>query len=552
MALAALLLVLGPPALAGGPETVIDGAVTPSGRPLSTPRGLPAPRKGEPIVKIQIETHNVFDLDKPGESIPPFHWANAIHIVTKEKVVRREVLFSEGDPYDPALLQETERNLRALPFIRKAEVIGVETSSGCVVVVRTWDSWTIQVTATFNRAGGVNQTRAGLAEGNLLGRGKTAGVLYSGPGPDTDRTLNYRDPQVLNQHLVYELSAGESNLTRHYSTSLTKPFYASIARYSLAGGGNYVEDRSTIYGDVTPVGTVARRTYAANLTYGYALAATTRKTNRLSLSLVHDHADFMPAPGESALFIPDETQHTGAQVSWDFQELDFIKQRRIQKLSREEDINMGFGMTPILTYAPRSAELGTTGALLNPRLELRKGFSSELGQIVLFKGDYSSNYVNGGNGMRLASIDAQYYCRYFPRHTAAAHVEFVHGWRLDGADQLTLGEDTGLRGYRAGQFQGNRLLLLNAEDRIFLVDNLWKLVDAGAVVFVDSGYVWPANRAFAPSDLKTSYGFGLRIGATRSSDNEPVRIDVAHAVNDNHFPSRWTISIQTGRAFGSN
>ena len=507
---------------------------------------------GEPIREIRVETNNVFDLDSPGESLPPFHWANAVHIRTKEKVIRRELLFSEGDPYDPDLLQETERNLRGLPFIRKAEVIGVETSSGPVVIVRTWDAWTLEVTASFSRAGGVNQTKAGIADGNVLGRGKTTSLLYQGSGPTVERSIAYSDPQLLDRHVRYDMLAGESSQARHYMLSIARPFYSSLTKSSFSGGGHYAEDRTTVYQGTSQAGTVGRRAYDADVTYGYALQASTRRTNRLTLGLVTDHADYSALPDATTLFVPDAEQHTALQLGLDYQELDFIKARRIQKLSREEDFNMGLAVSPSIGYAPPWQALGTTGARLTPKIEVRKGFSTELGQIVLLRGDYSSAYVNGGNGMRLATADLQYYCRYYPRHTVAAHLAFDHGWRLDEPSLLSLGEDTGLRGYRAGQFQGNRRLLMTAEDRIFLFDNLFKLVDGGAVVFFDSGYAWMPEQAFTFGDLKSSYGVGLRLAASRSSDNEPVRIDLAHALNDNNFPSRWTVSIQAGRAFGSN
>ena len=217
-----------------------------------------------------------------------------------------------------------------------------------------------------------------------------------------------------------------------------------------------------------------------------------------------------------------------------------------------EDLNLGWNVQPSLTYGPDWRALGATGSELIPRLTLRKVFGTEFCQFLALRGDYSSAYINGGNGLRLATLDMEYFWHFQERHTLAAHLAFDHGWRLDGPSVLGLGEDNGLRGYRAGQFMGNRRLLLSAEDRVFFFENLWKLLDAGGVVFVDTGYAWMPQQRFSLTDLKSSLGVGLRLGATRSAGNDPLRIDFAKAINANSFPSRWTLSIQAGASFGPN
>jgi hemolysin activation/secretion protein len=124
------------------------------------------------------------------------------------------------------------------------------------------------------------------------------------------------------------------------------------------------------------------------------------------------------------------------------------------------------------------------------------------------------------------------------------------GWHLDPVTPLTLGDTTGLRGYGLTAFSGDRRWLFNIEDRLFVWDELWRLIDVGAVAFFDSGYVWPASRAIKPSELRNSVGVGLRTAPSRSGDNSPVRIDLAYALNDNQSRSRWSVSIQAGQAFG--
>ncbi|MDE2293793.1 MAG: hypothetical protein KGL53_17180, partial [Elusimicrobia bacterium] len=64
------------------------------------------------IASIEVERVNVFDLSRPGEDWWPFRIADRIHVMTREGVIRRELLFHAGGPFDPLRALETERNLR--------------------------------------------------------------------------------------------------------------------------------------------------------------------------------------------------------------------------------------------------------------------------------------------------------------------------------------------------------------------------------------------------------------------------------------------------------
>src|SRR5262249_57396770 len=64
------------------------------------------------IGSIDVQSENVFGPEDTRRGFL-YRGANALHVVTRETTVRRWLLFSEGDPYDPALLVESERLLRA-------------------------------------------------------------------------------------------------------------------------------------------------------------------------------------------------------------------------------------------------------------------------------------------------------------------------------------------------------------------------------------------------------------------------------------------------------
>ena len=72
------------------------------------------------ISYIFIDNKSIFDTSEM-EAGSRFLWAyqiaNAFHFQTREDFLSRELLFETGDCFDPFLLEETERILRAYPFI---------------------------------------------------------------------------------------------------------------------------------------------------------------------------------------------------------------------------------------------------------------------------------------------------------------------------------------------------------------------------------------------------------------------------------------------------
>lgn len=506
---------------------------------------------GRTIGTIRIETYNVFNTNVYPESKLAYRMANAMHRTSRERVVRRELLFDVGEPYDPNLVQETERNLRLLPFIRRASADAVVNSSGTVdVVVRTYDSWSLEVVADFKRVGGATETKGGFTEHNLLGRGTAVSFEYRQDGTSPYKSVGWREAQFLGRHHLNLIAAAASGPEgRDYSLSLERPFYASIARGARGLSGSYAEKRVTLYDGDVPSGEALRRASEAGVTFGVALATSTRRTRRLRAGVANRHVDYLPLPATRPGALPAREQFIILQAGFDWQELDFVAERRIQKFTRDEDYNLGLGVLPTLSWAPPVPGLRHSESQVLPGVILRKGFERE-DRLLLLRAAYATAFVNGANANRVAGGDALYVVMGLPRQTLAFHAAYDHGWRLDPGSRLRLGENNGLRGYGLNQFSGDRRLLLNVEDRVFIQDEWLRLLDVGAVVFYDSGYAWPARMRTSLADLRHSVGFGLRLAASKSASNSPLRVDVARALNPNGADSRWTLSILAGHAFG--
>ena len=156
-----------------------------------------------PIIgTIDIVSHEVFD-ERAGRFAAFYRVANKTHISTRERIIRRELLFATGEPANDERLQQTERNLRALAFLRDARVEAIPVDDDgdgraerVDVRVVTWDAWSLTPRVDFEQVDDRTLWEAGVSEKNLLGLGKSVTVSHRTDLDRTARRVLYRDPQL--------------------------------------------------------------------------------------------------------------------------------------------------------------------------------------------------------------------------------------------------------------------------------------------------------------------------------------------------------------------
>ncbi|MGH9400228.1 MAG: hypothetical protein ACRD00_07650, partial [Thermoanaerobaculia bacterium] len=150
------------------------------------------PRIGEIRVRV-------LDVFSPEEAVKGWFYraANAIHIETRSQVIRKFLLFRAGEPFDRFLLEQTERNLRRLRFIKSASVTASAPHDGIVDVdVVTQDSWTLSPSGSLAVKGGQTTWSLSIEERNFLGFGKDVGIDYEKGTERTIRAVSYHDPYL--------------------------------------------------------------------------------------------------------------------------------------------------------------------------------------------------------------------------------------------------------------------------------------------------------------------------------------------------------------------
>ncbi len=125
--------------------------------------------------------------------------------VTRDRVIRREFRFAEGDPDDPALVRITKQRLTDLGYFGDVKLTPVPGSAPDRVVINT--ELTEKATGELSLGGGFSTTsgilgQAGLRQHNLIGTGIDAGINGTLAARESQVDLSATDPYFLDRNLV--------------------------------------------------------------------------------------------------------------------------------------------------------------------------------------------------------------------------------------------------------------------------------------------------------------------------------------------------------------
>ncbi|MBI4345282.1 MAG: BamA/TamA family outer membrane protein [Elusimicrobia bacterium] len=510
---------------------------------FSRPAGADDSRVGD----IVVELGNVFDTRKPGESAWLFRAANRLHIQTRPEVVERELLFARGEPFEPALLEETERNLRRFSFVRKARVAPKPKPDGTVdVLVRVDDAWTLSPTAGYRRVGETSEWRLSLGEQNVLGFGKSVSFEVKTGRRGPEQQFGYGDRQLLGSRLGFDVLAQKSAEHTLYELRLARPFHASISTHSWSFAAWRRSEVEPYFFAGVAAGRARRTEDSISASYGRSLGSTPRLLRQGNLSLGRTYRRYEATP-ETGAPLPERSARDTLSLGLRRERLRFVKVSDVLQMSRDEDYNVGLAVDGGVGVSPRW--LTKEGDRVSQDLRLTKGRPLE-GGFARLRLQLSNLAARDSRPTTNVGVDAVGYRRTGARNLLATRVRVQRIVNPGAGAALTLGEETGLRGYGLSPFSGDRLAVANLEDRFLLADDLFKIAAIGLAAFFDAGYVWRPDRPVRGSDLHSAVGLGLRVASSRSTQTTPLRIDVAYSLQENGRNTRWSVSIVGGHAFG--
>lgn len=478
---------------------------------------------------------------------PFYRLADRLHIETHASVIRRFLLFREGEPFRRERLAEIERNLRALHFLKSASVTASEPHDGVVdITVTTQDAWSIAPETQAGNKGGASSYGASITDTNVFGLGKEISVSWDKTVDRTRYGIDYQDPALNSAFWTMHLAYGHNSDGRDHRAILRRPFYSFATPWAaeLSFVGFMQSDRLYANGVRTAKFRQDHRMIVAS--WGRALAPNDLTADRLTggIRIVRD--DFANLEGRDER-LPDPRDFRYLFARLEHADNDFLKLDYVNKDMRFEDFNLGRQYAVEAGVSPKALGSEATSAMFAASYAdgIRAGGSS----FFLPSCSASSRFQNGPRNT-IASAALYFVNRYdtgYPQATVA-RVAFTGGWRLDRERQFFADGLTGLRGYRAWSFEGDRALVANFEHRFYLGRELLQLFSPGLVVFADTGNA--TSRGFEElMHLKTDVGVGLRIGLPRTPKNL-LRLDVSYALNHDPRGHRGLlVSFSSGQAF---
>ncbi|MEW6439610.1 MAG: POTRA domain-containing protein [bacterium] len=487
---------------------------------------------GMVIREIRITQRDVFD---PSEGLPgwfPWQTVNRLHLRTAEQVIRDELLLREGDRLDPDLIQESRRNLRALDYFRDERIDCDRIDDrGVRVSISLREVWSLIPVFDIQEVEGSRIVTAGLTEQNLLGLGKVLSASYRKGAQSRNLfvedswRVRYLDPNVLGSRVqmawtVQDLETGES--TR---ASLERPFYSLETPWAAGASMNHARFRRRLIQNGRIVADYDREDNAGMLHFGAALRPGPPVVHRLEATYNYVQRrirDFRPLSGEDPP--PERPQDDTLSypgIAWRRLGVNYIVERRIAQFERHEDFNLGNDLSLAAGFSADA--LGAARDEWIFSASDSQGYAFRPGHFALARavafgrlaGDTWRNtegFFHYDHYLRDTPLDAGPLL-----HTFHLEGEFGYGVNLDPDRLLALGWDTGLRGYDADAFTGNKLLRVSLEDRIFASRRLLGLVALGLLLFWDSGYVWDVGQSIDLDQIRNDAGVGLRIALPQLS-----------------------------------
>ncbi|HWC65795.1 MAG TPA: hypothetical protein VG777_06915, partial [Thermoanaerobaculia bacterium] len=476
---------------------------------------------------IRIQSNDVFSAEEAAKGWF-YRAANAIHIQTRAGFLRQQLLFAEGDVLDIAKLAETERNLRALPFIKSASVTASAPHDGVAdVLVVTQDAWTTEPGGSFGSKGGRTTYSAEFTETDLLGRGQLLSVSYDKGTERTTRSILFQDPYLFRPFWKARVLLADNSDGRQRQFEIARPFYAFAAPWSADALVSRLAEEDKLYRDGSTYSVFRHEHRETLVSHGRALESSEFEAQRLAGGIDFLDETFVPVAGKPDPIVPGSRKYRYVFASYELVENAFETLNYVNRDSRYEDFNLAPRIFVRGGWSPAAVGVRVNSAIAEAEWSGGIRFSDD--SFAQTDVDVQSRF-DGGPQDTIVSLFAGYVRRFRLARTPqtfVARVQFDRGWKLDRDVQFEASGATGLRGYRLHAMTGDKRLLVNFEQRFFSEREYLQLFSPGAVVFADAGTAVPPGMPLTLSTIKTDVGVGLRIAIARAGGNNILRIDVA-------------------------
>ena len=514
------------------------------------------------IKNIFIERHKVFEKDdKDYFFASPF--LNSLHAVTKEYIIKDELLFYNGDDLLEDIFLETERNIRKLDLFSTVDIEIEELDDDYYnVYVLTKDRWSLYPGIIIGASGGEYYLGGRLKDYNLLGHGIMFNIdatyIFVNDTTGYEGRIELEKKRIFRSEMNFFGAIYKTYLNEGQEIKLEKPFRTlnTNTSFGLYASNNFGKD------------------YFVNRTSLLVNGAVIDSANNPDLIYFLDTLNYVRSK--------EEKIQLWYAVSWDSDDKVYLSALlELQQASRGANVFeraydnqskflLGFSSIAQSFYSIRNINAPTyetlaiggwgsivLGAIFPTNKEGEKGMFYVAGQIE--KSYYSPKLYLFGQLSASSSFFSDFakytyqeslglaYYKFNNKLTLAVRILEQAAWNYPRYRQLILDDIRGVRGYTMRGLGADNRFISNIELRYF--PNLTiSVMQFSGCIFYDIGSIWNQRtyNAFLDSRFYSSIGVGIRGHFTKSDNPDHIiRVDIPY----NLYTKKFAISLGVRQYF---
>jgi hypothetical protein len=477
-----------------------------------------------------------------------------MHMTTDPSLTRNYLHLHEGSACTELRRTESERVLRAQPFIADASVLAYDDSAGGVrLEVSTIDE--ASLLAALRMSGDrpfLGRLRLGNA--NLMGQGLLLSGQWRTGGPHRDGyALSLAKHQLMGRPWVMALDMRRDPMGGNWNAHVSRPFLTDLQRdaWRVHGGDATEFVRLDRAGDVTRVLPVTRSFADVGV---LTRIGPPRRLGLLGVSLSHERertgselvvvdefgsrsdSTAMPTSGQYA-------SHTMARVNVlsGVRLLDFVPVRGFDGLSATQDFPIGLQAGMVVGRS--TPTLGAIDDDWFTSLDLYAGWgnASRATRFQLAGEGRFDRSSDRWDGIAMSGSVA-HYAKAGLHNTTILSADWAAGWHPRVPGRLELGAvNGGLRGFGGSQDGGGRRAVFRIEQRR-VIGRINGTAEFGAALFADAGRVWAGESPFGvTTPWRGAIGASI-LAALPVRSARLWRLDVAMP-STGGGPRRWEVRV---------
>ncbi len=459
---------------------------------------------GRRIGSVEIERHTVFD--SPSNFLE--RSANALHAVTRERVIRRDLLFGAGDSFDAQTIVRNMQLLRSRPYISDVGVTVApdpQDPSRVVVRVITWDSWTLSLEAAWRSD---SRTMVGLSDANIAGTGTLLRIKTNFHRRDFSyggNEVEYEMPNIFGSFFSANAGGGRDFYNSRFNIGVRKEFLLPTDYEAGASYSNTKHKRYLIAGDTSVL--VKERNFDLWGGYSHWLPSVNAS---LYVTGRYGSSRHLLRPEVSAALNPVFHEQDVVLAGVGVYREKFLSANMVYGFGHREYLATGFRAEVVGGY--RHGEF-SDDIYISARI--KAGGFRPIGYLMggVALGSYRDTRL-GAWRQSLLDVDARWFSNLWSVHRSRLRqfvaLNYTLGWnRLDGNDEMVrFTKNDGMQVWREYHTGTNRLVL-NTETILFtpLQPLGFRIALFG---FVDAGLLGYDANIFRNSFYST-VGLGIRL-----------------------------------------